>query len=101
MSQHSRIDPFNHLNPTMKTFFFLSLFLSPFLACAQGSQQRNFPHKSNSHVKAQPAHCPRIYLGVGTGINGNSGLLGINADISIIDAVSVSAGVGLSSWGNK
>lgn len=45
--------------------------------------------------------CPKVYFGVGTGINNPNGVLGFNFDLPIVRYVSLDAGVGVSSWGNK
>lgn len=45
--------------------------------------------------------CPTIYLGLGTGLNYSTGLIGLNIEVPVFKGLSLGAGAGLSSWGNK
>lgn len=45
--------------------------------------------------------CPKIYLGLSTGINNTNGLLGVNLDVPVTPTFSLGAGGGLSTWGWK
>ncbi|RYE24728.1 MAG: hypothetical protein EOP51_06440 [Sphingobacteriales bacterium] len=45
--------------------------------------------------------CPKVYLGVSTGLENQAGLLGFTVDVPIVSQVSVGGGIGLSSWGTK
>jgi hypothetical protein len=49
----------------------------------------------------RPAGCPVIYLSTSTGINNNTGVIGFSFDVPVAKYVSLEAGTGLSSWGNK
>jgi hypothetical protein len=44
---------------------------------------------------------PKFYLGLGTGINNYTGLLGIGADISIHNNFMLKLGGGIGAWGTK
>lgn len=48
----------------------------------------------------QPS-CKKFYLGISTGINNQSGLVGVNFDIPVTSQFSLGTGLGLSSWGLK
>ena len=45
--------------------------------------------------------CPKFYLGLSTGIDNASGLIGINFDVPLASQFSLGTGLGLSSWGFK
>ncbi len=51
--------------------------------------------------KIRPASCPVIYLSTSTGINNATGVVGFSFDVPVAEYVSIDAGTGLSSWGNK
>lgn len=44
---------------------------------------------------------PKFYLGVGTGINSYTGLLGLSGNLRIYDKFFIQAGLGIGSWGTK
>lgn len=46
-------------------------------------------------------NCPKVYIGLSTGINNQTGLLGVNFDFPATEYLSIGTGVGLSSWGYK
>lgn len=54
-------------------------------------------------VPAKPIslECPKGYIGLSTGINNNNGLLGFNLEYNIAENLSLSGGMGLSTWGQK
>jgi hypothetical protein len=67
---------------------------------AQQDDQSN--HESHrSKREHQYSKSPLLYIGTSTGINNNTGLIGVNVDVPIIDQVTVEGGVGISSWGTK
>ncbi|MCB0698005.1 MAG: hypothetical protein KDC07_11605 [Chitinophagaceae bacterium] len=45
--------------------------------------------------------CPKFYVGLSTGFNNQSGLIGPNFDIPLVKRLSFGFGVGRSSWGWK
>lgn len=45
--------------------------------------------------------CPKFYIGISTGLDNPSGLLGVNFDVPVTGSFSLGTGVGLSSWGFK
>lgn len=45
--------------------------------------------------------CPKFYVGLSTGLDNHSGLIGPNFDIPVTGRFSLGAGVGLSTWGYK
>ncbi|RYD58777.1 MAG: hypothetical protein EOP56_04100 [Sphingobacteriales bacterium] len=69
----------------------LTLSMAAMCATTVSAQRANEKTKND---------CPRFYLGVSTGLENPSGLLGVNVELPF-DAVSIGSGVGLSSWGAK
>ncbi|HEY1032038.1 MAG TPA: hypothetical protein VGD89_09705 [Flavipsychrobacter sp.] len=45
--------------------------------------------------------CPKLYIGVSTGLENPAGLLGFNIDVPVTQQFSLGAGGGISSWGYK
>jgi hypothetical protein len=45
--------------------------------------------------------CPKVYLGVSTGLESQGGLVGFTVDVPVASQVSVGGGLGISSWGTK
>ena len=45
--------------------------------------------------------CAKFYLATSTGINNNTGVIGLNIDVPIGENVAIDAGFGRSTWGNK
>ena len=45
--------------------------------------------------------CPIVYLNVSTGLNNNGGIIGVGVDIAVAKKVSLDAGVGIGTWGEK
>lgn len=76
------------------TLLFLMTILSTALIFAQEKKLQSRPAKSRSA-------CPPVYLGTSTGINNQSGLLGFNIEVPIVEQFSIGTGVGISSWGTK
>lgn len=44
---------------------------------------------------------PKVYLGIGTGVNSFTGMLGIGMDIKCVDRLFLRIGAGIGSWGYK
>ena len=76
------------------TITFACLTLSAF---SQSRGTRN----SYGARSSDRGECPKIYLGVSTGINNNVGLIGGSIEVAPIDRFSLNTGVGVSSWGYK
>ena len=64
----------------------------------KGSNTHAAREKRRTEVKGK---CPVGYISLSTGFNNSVGLLGLVGDIPVSKAVSVEAGLGLSSWGTK
>ncbi len=45
--------------------------------------------------------CPRVYIGLSTGVNNPAGFIGAQVDLAVSPTVSIGSGVGMSSWGYK
>ena len=45
--------------------------------------------------------CAKFYLATSTGINNNTGVIGLNIDVPVGENVAIDAGFGRSTWGNK
>ena len=81
-----------------KTALTLLLALSGFNLFAQMETPEEM-----STIKQTKGHgqCPVIYVTTSTGINNTTGVVGFSFDVPVAKYVSMDAGVGLSSWGNK
>ncbi len=44
---------------------------------------------------------PKFYIGIGSGINSYTGIIGIGADVRIYKSLLVKGGIGIGSWGAK
>ncbi|MGE5317391.1 MAG: hypothetical protein ACM3ME_05305 [Chloroflexota bacterium] len=44
---------------------------------------------------------PKVYLGLGTGINAYTGLLGVAVNVRVLDKTFIEGGLGLGGWGYK
>lgn len=50
---------------------------------------------------ARPEHSPVIYVTTSTGVNNNTAIMGFSFDVAVSKNVSVDAGVGTGTWGDK
>ncbi len=94
------------MKKTMLTLFVVLLSFSAFAQAYDVSvYQRN--KASTKHLDStkrriqRPSHCPSSYISLGTGINNNTGLLGVSFDVPIVRYASIEGGAGISSWGYK
>ena len=81
----------------MKKYFplFITLLICSGLhAAAQDDTTQTTKHK-------KPSRPPSCYLGLSTGINNPPGIFGVDFNICLGPAVTLDAGVGPSTWGNK
>lgn len=60
----------------------------------------SFAAKAQQHYSSSNS-CPKVYLGLSTGINNQTGLIGLNLDVPVTEYLSLGSGVGISSWGYK
>lgn len=60
----------------------------------------SFAAKAQRHYSGSNS-CPKVYLGLSTGINNQTGLIGLNLDVPVTEYLSLGSGVGISSWGYK
>lgn len=44
---------------------------------------------------------PKFYLGIGTGVNNYTGILGVGIDFRVYHSVILRAGIGIGTWGSK
>jgi len=44
---------------------------------------------------------PTVYIGLGTGINSFTGILGVSASVRVYDKLFIRGGLGFSAWGSK
>src|SRR5215475_9756237 len=67
---------------------------------AQQTKQnpKDTSNKKHRHILTQ---CPKWYIGLSTGFNNESGVLGINFDVPVAKQVSVGAGAGVGTWAGK
>lgn len=73
------------------------LILLPLLLCACITADAQ---KRSSREARNMGSCPRFYIGLSTGLENQSGLIGFNMDVPI-KSFSLGAGFGLASWGYK
>jgi hypothetical protein len=78
--------------PKYKFMRRISLILLALIMIGQVSSARGY--------KSEPA-CPKVYLGVSTGLENPAGLVGFNMDVPVTGQFSLGAGLGLSTWGYK
>lgn len=88
------------LNRTLSIAVALLTALS-FNASAQQRETFKKEPVVTAETKDEDALCPRAYMGLSTGINNNSGLIGFNVDVPVAPQFSVGAGFGYSTWGTK
>lgn len=74
----------------MKKYFTLLALLPSFSLFAQSPAPK---------ASAGFSHSPNV--AVGTGINNNTGLLGVDVEVPLVDQFSLDGGLGLSTWGYK
>ncbi len=88
----------------MKKLFIASL-LALTSICTYGQEKETKETKKAKDAKAQTSEkrpkCAKIYLALSTGFNNNTGALGLNIDVPVSKEISVDAGFGRSTWGNK
>lgn len=68
------------------------------------AQEKSIPSENETKKRktiVRPDHCPPIYITTGTGINNNTAILGFSFDVPVSKNVSVDAGPGTGTWGNK
>jgi hypothetical protein len=86
----------------MKTIKLLSLLLllcAGFNAFAQNDDEDDAPRKVR--VNRRNGVCPVLYLGLSTGLNNESGIMGFNIDLPLNKKLSLGAGFGEGTWGAK
>jgi len=69
------------------------------LAQEKTTPSKNEPKKRKTIVR--PARCPRVYINTSTGINNNTAIMGFSFDVPLPNNLSVEAGVGTGTWGDK
>src|ERR1700749_1816190 len=87
----------------------LTLLMTIFGSTAFAQQTRDNPTKETpqsserkqSYKRTKHKSCPVFYFTTGSGINNNTGLLGVSFDKPVAKSVSVAGGIGISSWGYK
>jgi len=57
--------------------------------------------EKKKHNRVRPEKCPVIYITTSTGINNNTAILGFSFDMPVSKNVSIEAGPGTGTWGNK
>lgn len=62
--------------------------------------QLSYAQKSSRAARNEMT-CPKLYIGVSTGLEMPSGLIGFNIDVPVTEKFSLGGGAGLSSWGYK
>ncbi len=80
-------------------FVFIALILSISTQARQGDT--TLAYGNNVTKNRKPAKPPVCYLGLSTGINNAPGVFGLDFNIRLGNFVTLDAGVGPSTWGNK
>lgn len=55
----------------------------------------------NPYGRSNSQSCAKFYIGISSGINNQSGFLGVNFDVPVTGHFSLGTGLGLSTWGFK
>ena len=76
----------------------VSVSLSVFAQSADSSGHKPFKKEKN---KVHTGKCPSFFIALSLGLNNNTGIVGVNADIPVSNHFSVDAGIGFSTWGGK
>ena len=89
----------------MKAYFLalITLFISTWAMAQQlasDPQSDALAHKKK-HRHEKPTKPPGCYIETSTGINNPSGVLGLDFNICLAKHVTLDAGIGTSTWGNK
>jgi len=79
----------------------LLLFMSLFPCAVVQAQVDDEFVSENTKKDIEPYVCRRNFFGLASGINANSGLIGVNVELGVARHVSVAAGGGLGLWGKK
>jgi len=80
-------------------FFILCLLANNALAQNDNRAPRKSTKRKDHRIR--PNMCPRLYGTLSTGLNNNTGPIGVGVDISIEKKLAVDLGGGISTWGNK
>lgn len=86
-----------------KAFLCLSIIIVALRSYAQSPapDTRERTNGTNDTKKEKPAGHSAAYFILTAGINNNPGLFGLGVEVPVAKQVSLEAGLGLSSWGNK
>ena len=68
---------------------------------AQDAPADNDKNGIKTQKDIRKSRCPGLYLTISTGLNNNTGLIGGSLDLAVAKYVSIDAGVGIGSWGEK
>lgn len=83
----------------MKKYFLV--FIALILYASTKAQQTDTTTHGNGNSHIKPVKPPVCYLGLSTGINNAPGIFGLDFNIRAGNFVTIDAGVGPSTWGNK
>ena len=90
---------------TLKNIFRVTLAVVSLASmfCFEANAENPKNKKRNMYMSSDtlPVDPPKIFIGVGTGINNFSGIIGPSAEFSIKNTASIFLGGGLGSWGFK
>lgn len=68
---------------------------------AQQAETATASSANKKNKRTDPAQKPVCYIGFGSGLNNTCGILGFDLNIALAPHVSLDAGAGTSTWGNK
>jgi hypothetical protein len=72
------------------------IFLAAIVACGVNLFAQSTDQNAN-----QATNCKNTFVTLGTGLNSNYGVIGIGADIKVLDKIQVGLSGGIGSWGFK
>ncbi len=75
--------------------------LTLLLTCLIAMSSATSYAQRSSRAARNEMTCPKLYMGVGLGMESPQGLVGFNIDVPITSSFSLGTGFGLSSWGSK
>ncbi len=83
------------------TFLAISILIctSAFAQQSAGSSKDKTKH-AKAEVKSR-GRCPLVFLNASSGLNNNTGMLGVGVDFAFAPHGSVDLGIGLGTWGEK
>jgi len=84
-----------------KSLLTVVVLLFCFYSQAQTNDGTERKPVKNVHKKGDKGKPPALYITTSTGLNNNTGIIGLNLELPVSPNISIEAGAGIGSWGNK